>query len=426
MKPTQGLFALSSVYLCIWLALAHATDVCPPSFDPPKGASTVPQFIVLGFDDNNLADGMEWFLNLSRDLHNPGDGNRATFDRAPVKATFFFKGWVEDEAQVEAVHKTWKMAYDQGHEIANHTFTHEVVNAGDSKSWLSEITKCDSVLEMLGIPKSTVVGFRIPKLAGSEATFEALKQRGIQYDCSVEHFADITSGKYIWPYTLENGRDPKTSYNMPPNGKYPGMWEFPVHQFSNGSTGFDYNVWSSGTSGSGFCDLMKSTLKAHSSNKAPLLIGVHSDYYSLKNKDADGAFAAKGEERRKGLADFIHYALTQSDVRFVTFKALLAWMRNPNNPTGIDDVLPVTPSKGFRISMREKTIGIHLPTPGRFICRLFSAKGTLLYQTSIDAVSTTASLIVPQSLLRSGIYMLQIDNGTNHRTQQLTIVSGSR
>ncbi len=72
----------------------------PASQNPPGGlnAQVVPQFVSIGFDDNGYSGmagsggdgGMTWATNFLG-ITNPMEmSNSATFDGAPVKATFFF------------------------------------------------------------------------------------------------------------------------------------------------------------------------------------------------------------------------------------------------------------------------------------------------------------------------------------------------
>jgi hypothetical protein len=60
-------------------------------------------------------------------------------------------------------------------------------------------------------------------------------------------------------------------------------------------------------------------------NRAPMLFGMHSAIYT-NNEPAMNASTA---ERRQAIVDFIKYALTFPDVRIVTTKAVLDWVRNP-------------------------------------------------------------------------------------------------
>lgn len=259
------------------LSTGAAVDKVPASYNPPGGlsASKVPQFVCLGWDDNGLSDGMTWILDELKRRKNPaGRGNLATFDAE------------------------------------------------------NEIRRCDSILESLGIPKSEIPGFRTPQLAIVIDVFNAVYKRGFQYDCTVENHTGIAEGRFVSPYTLENGWHESAFGAL--HLSFPGMWELPVQQFANGTTGFDYNAWTSDASGGVFFNTLKSSLDFHmSTNRSPFFIGTHSDYYANYNTSFDGQAKANLAERRKAIVDFIEYALSKPDVRIVRMIDVIHWMRNP-------------------------------------------------------------------------------------------------
>lgn len=302
-----------------------AADKVAASFNPPGGLppSRVPQFVCFGWDDNGLADGMNWVLDELKARKNPaGRGNSATFDGSPLLNSFYMKGLVETVDEPQAVHASWKRAYAEGHEIGNHTFRHVAIDADN------EIRRCDSILESIGIPKSGIPGYRTPQLAVVVEVFKAVYKRGFLYDCTVEHHNGTAEGRYVWPYTLENGWHGSAFGAL--SMSFPGMWELPVHQFVNGTTGFDYNAWTSGASGADFLNTLKSSLDFHmSTNRSPFFIGTHTDYYAKNNAYFDGQAKASYTERRKAIADFIQYALSKPDVRIVRLVDVIHWMRNP-------------------------------------------------------------------------------------------------
>jgi hypothetical protein len=370
--------------VCATLALAalfpgraSAVDKVPPSYDPPGGLAPakVPQFVCLGWDDNGFADGMTWILDELKRRTNPaGRGNRATFDGTPVLNSFYMKGLVETEDEPQAVHATWKRAYAEGHEIGNHTYRHVAIDAEN------EIRRCDSTLESLGIPKSAMPGFRTPQLAIVVDVFNAVYKRGFLYDCTVEHHKGTVDSRFVWPYTLENGWHGSAFGAL--TLKYPGMWELPVHQFTNGATGFDYNAWTGGSSGADFLATMKSSLDFHmTTNRSPFLIGTHTDYYAANNAAFDGVSKAKLAERRKAIVDFLDYALSKPEVRIVRLIDVIHWMRNPVALDAPVRVLERTNSgldsrsgmemvrNGVLLSIR----GVGHPSTGRFLANGRSA-----------------------------------------------------
>lgn len=336
-----------------------ATDIVPASYNPPGGlpADKVPQFVCLGWDDNGFADGMTWVLDELKRRKNPaGRGNRATFDGAPVLNSFYMKGLVETEDEPQAVHATWKRAHAEGHEIGNHTFRHVAIDP------VNEIRRCDSILESLGIPKSEIPGFRTPQLAIVVDVFKAVHQRGFLYDCTVEHHNGLGDGRFIWPYTLENGWHASAYGAL--SLSFPGMWELPVHQFSNGTTGFDYNAWTSGASGATFLSTLKASLDFHlSTNRSPFFIGTHSDYYAKNNSSFDGQSKANLAERRQAIADFLDYALSKPEVRIVRLIDVIHWMRKPVALDGPLLARPSTPNPGPFQVLRRSRNGILLSIP---------------------------------------------------------------
>ena len=71
---------------------AAGADFRAPSQSPPGGLTPaqVPQFVILGFDDNQYADGMTNILNVYKGKSNPaGSGNPLTFDGTPAAASFY-------------------------------------------------------------------------------------------------------------------------------------------------------------------------------------------------------------------------------------------------------------------------------------------------------------------------------------------------
>ncbi len=392
------------------ITLCFSQDVCPPSFSPPGGLSVskVPMFVAFGWDDNQYADGMDWVVDLMDGKTNPsGIGNAATYDGTPVRCTFFMKGLVESDDEVQDVYDSWKRAYDATHEIGNHTWRHVAIDAEN------EIRRCDSTLEFIGIPKDEVVGFRTPQLAIVPSMFDAMYKRPFLYDCTVEHHtAKENSGQFVWPYTLENGHHSSAFGGL--TTSYSGMWEMPVYQFTDGGTGFDYNEWTSGSSGSAYCSKLKGDLDHRlSTNRCPFLIGVHSDYYATTNTYFESITSSTCSSRRSAISDFVDYALTKSDVRIVPFVDIIKWMRNP---VALDDntYVQITPMKKGNNSLSikvlpDKRIKLSIPAAGAYTVSLFSINGrkiSTLHQRILSAGYHTIAYN-PKSVA-AGIYIFQV------------------
>lgn len=251
-------------------------DNVPESDKPPAGLAVknVPQFVVLGFDDNTKAGGKDtggvlWVLELLKGKVNQTQSkpNLATYDGTPVGVTFYcnaegMAAWIEDSphAQKRAFHQ----AYMNGHEIGNHTYDHQrnlfngtnhagVVSMSQTK-WTQEVVDCNTWLGKAfpdstiqdwelddqkygaGIPKDSIVGFRAPFLEYNQYTMPVIKTQGFLYDCSVQDGIEPgpkNGTNFNWPYTLDNGS--KSSDATPGNdtsghGKLtptPGLWELP-------------------------------------------------------------------------------------------------------------------------------------------------------------------------------------------------------
>jgi hypothetical protein len=343
------------------------TDNVAPSINPPGGlaANKVPMFVMLGFDDNAHADGMNWVVKTLL-------GGKKNKDGSPAAATFFLIGgavtsqnggvFTPAGGQTEQdLIDSWKAAYDAGHEIGNHTWDH--ADGGDGRQladWQTEISKSsDMIIKSLGIDKCQLQGWRFPYLHFDEAGFQAIQPAGFRYDTSIEFGYDwwqppgMSNGfgntnpeygkHYWWPFTLDNGLDSSFACCSKGVGKHPGMWEFPVHAFTRPDpadstkvktvTGLDYNLWVTKASvdpSTDFCGTLKYSFdQRYNSNRSPFSVGAHSDIYSQYNPTDDSAFGNTYTERRAALKCFVDYVLTFPDARLVAFRDVVSWMRNP-------------------------------------------------------------------------------------------------
>ncbi|HXI57984.1 MAG TPA: polysaccharide deacetylase family protein, partial [Polyangia bacterium] len=168
---------------------SNQVDNVAPSIDPPGGlaAGKVPMFVVLGFDDNGYADGINWVLdNLHSRKNADGTAARATFFISAGFASDFFNA-AGGQSEADLIN-SWKRIKTDGHEIANHTWSHgETLMGADEATWQTEITKAhDLFVNTLGVEACKLGGFRTPFLGFTQATFDAIKATGIRYDASVE------------------------------------------------------------------------------------------------------------------------------------------------------------------------------------------------------------------------------------------------
>ncbi len=379
---------LMAVGLVAALGTVLAADNVTWSITSPGGidSSNTPMLVGLAFDDNTYADGVNWFLDFTKDLKNK--------DGSPVRATYFIISGSSETDHLNApnnqttteLKNSWIRAYKGGYEIGDHTKYHDPLEDGaDSTYWSTAITGCKTELASYGIPADSIIGMRCPYLGYGAGAFEAIKTEGMLYDCSVETgynwnqiiagYGFDSSGTWVnvpaivysesnaqgskyqyFPYTYDNGPAPgstaKTSQPMP------GVWELPVQAVrfpatvptdlsnipdtdpvSQNPTGLDYNCWKICTTKDEFLNAMKYSFSLHrQGNRSPFYLGMHSDYYSNYNADVNADtsvdhFAVSLADRRAAIEEFITYVLQFNDVRCVPFRDVVRWMQNPQ-PTG--------------------------------------------------------------------------------------------
>ncbi len=338
----------------------------------------VPIFICLGFDDNGIADkknggGVTWIHNYLKERKNPaGTGQKRTYDGAPMKASFYVtekyaRMWVYEN--YPDVREAWHGLYEDGHEIGNHSTHHlmkwdKVIKVAinyngrgyTKEQWLTkEVTPCykrltdnydkESKEGGIGILTASIWGWRTPRLEWNDALLGLLKEEGYVYDCSIEGDFENDGTSCFWPYTLDNG-----SLHSKEVSEHKGLWEMPVYPFvipkhlqgkekvgEKSIRGLDYDVWSKKVGGGKeltapeFTDILKYTLDQRmKGNRAPLLIGLHSDAYATQ-KDSAYSGTKNARARQLAIENFIEYATTQypNEVRIVRAKDIIEWMRNP-------------------------------------------------------------------------------------------------
>jgi hypothetical protein len=343
-------------------------DNVPPSAKPPGGLTPeqVPMFVSLGFDDNPYPDGISWATGVFSSLTNPiGKRNAATYDGTTTRATFY------NSSTYASAAGSWKAAYNAGFETGDHTVHHYHGAAADmgmnfsEAGWTKEIQGCIDFLVggSVGVKRTDVWGFRTPFLQYNTAVFPAVKALGFWYDCSIEegHQQDQDGTNYLWPYTLDSGSPGNATHpRLTPIKTWPtGLWEMPAYRvivpadedaakygvaaglrakllrlhpdgvgIAQGKiTGLDYNLWEDyNLTKAEFVATLENTLDVRRrGNKAPFLFGMHSAIYT-NNEPVPNASLA---ERKAAIVEFLKYALKYPDVRIVTTKAVLDWVRNP-------------------------------------------------------------------------------------------------
>jgi hypothetical protein len=348
---------------------------------PPGGlaVSDVPQFVVLGFDDNGTSGmpgakttgGIRWVVDLLEGRRNPaGSGNPLTYDDTPARISFYVATRYIEAVEMDEpdqVKLALRAAFDAGHEIGLHTHRHAHGAAFTSDQWAAEMAACSDWLSRpfdaarvtdpavgLGVPPALLVGFRSPFLEYGAPLFPALRARGLAYDCSVETgFEPRYDGRnYPWPYRVApdygggggNGELwelPVYALIVPPDseceryGVPPGLRRrlAGVQTYFNPQdgkiTGFDWNVWVAfQMSAPEVVATVRYTLDQRlAGNRAPFTLGTHSDIYSEQYQGITGSTAA---QRQQALRQILDDALSRPDVRVVSGRQLLDWLRHPS------------------------------------------------------------------------------------------------
>jgi peptidoglycan/xylan/chitin deacetylase (PgdA/CDA1 family) len=338
-------------------------DAMRPSFRPPAGLppDQVPQFVVLGCDDNPDVEPMRWLIDFLASRRNPtGSGVAATLDGTPARVSFYTCGkYLDGNAELRALHRE---AFQHGHEIGNHTQNHQHGARFSVEQWVEEISAGQRALANAGIPEEAIHGFRTPYLESSGNTYAALSRLRFSYDASIEEGLQPSSGgdDFVWPYTLDQG-SPANDFvarfgHIKPLGRHPGLWQVPNHvivipaddvceqydcrpglrdrvqsairrkegwnwnKLTGKLTAFDYNMWTvAELQPNEVLGTLKHMLDLRlATNRAPFLFGAHTD-----------CNPATEPGKRRALEAFIDYALSKSPVRLVPAFRVVQWMRDP-------------------------------------------------------------------------------------------------
>jgi peptidoglycan/xylan/chitin deacetylase (PgdA/CDA1 family) len=361
-------------------------DNVAPSQSPPGGLAVnqVPMFVTIGWDDNPYSGlqgsggdgGLKWAVDMIAARKNP--------DGSPVHMSFYLTSiyigtWMSESPVY--VKKAWREAYDKGNEIGVHTHTHPHGGAFSLSQWDTEIQTCIDWLTKpfdpsepyhtpndgagIGIPRAEIYGFRTPFLEYNDATFQSVKGHQLWYDVSIQegYQYDQDGTNFNWPFTLDNG-SPGHDVLVKRGVKEPitthaGLWEMPAYPvivppddiaaqygiapglraklksvanwFDTDSAkipGYDYNLWVEfKMTKAEVLATLKYTLDLRlQGNRAPFIFGAHTDYYSSKYTVPPNATV---RERQEAIEEFIDYALSKREVRVVSVKELLDWVRSP-------------------------------------------------------------------------------------------------
>ncbi|WP_060988018.1 polysaccharide deacetylase family protein [Photobacterium leiognathi] len=347
-----------------------------PSQQSPIAKEKTPMFVSFGFDDNVTEDGLAWVVDMLASYSNPQGHD--TYAGKPLSASFFVN--CATARGNEAITNLWKIMKYQGHDIGNHSESHPHDGAGTmtAEQWDSEIATCNRFLtaseQENGIGVEKVYGYRAPFLTYNDNSLTALINNGISYDVSFPAgiSGDQNGTNNLWPYTLDNGSpDHDVAVNggwKPAINHYPGLWEIPLHTLivppnnvvadyglsyslrdkiaarvpwfdtqSGKGDNFDWNLYSTptyfaaGLNANDVLAIYKYNLDLRlAGNKAPLVLGLHSDFYGyLNGEEHSDKPETTVASRRSVLTQFIAYALSKPEVRFINHKQLIDWMVTP-------------------------------------------------------------------------------------------------
>lgn len=106
----------------------------------------------------------------------------------------------------EYVLQSWKTAYADGHEIANHSYSHTTGSVTDDASWRDEIGRANDLLKTF--VSEPILGWRGPFLGYNDAMMVVLQELGFAYDTTIDegYELDINGTNHYWPYTWDSGR----------------------------------------------------------------------------------------------------------------------------------------------------------------------------------------------------------------------------
>jgi polysaccharide deacetylase family protein (PEP-CTERM system associated) len=122
----------------------------------------------------------DWSTHESR-IDGPLHSLLDLFDRFESRATFFVVGWTAEKHPdlVREIHR-------RGHEVACHSFAHQLIYNMTPDEFRADLTRCKKILE--DITGEAVLGFRAPSYSVTSASFWALDiliEEGFRYDSSI-------------------------------------------------------------------------------------------------------------------------------------------------------------------------------------------------------------------------------------------------
>ena len=147
----------------------------------------------------------EWDLHELRVVENT-EKILSILEAANTKATFFVLGWIAEKCPdlVREIHH-------QGHEVASHGYSHQLVYDMTEKTFYEDIQRSKSFLE--DAIKTKIFGYRAPSFSITKDSLWALdllKRAGFLYDSSIfpvrfhdrYGYTDCKEYPFLWPNGL--------------------------------------------------------------------------------------------------------------------------------------------------------------------------------------------------------------------------------
>ncbi|KAK6759710.1 hypothetical protein RB195_021339 [Necator americanus] len=286
---------------------------------PPGGLApnTVPQFVVLTFDDavngRTLPDYRELFETVK--YRNPNG--------CPVKGTFFVS---HEWTNYDAV----QWLFQQGMELASNSISHVSLEGTSADRWLNEMDGQRRIMaKFANANEEEIVGMRAPQLAlGGDEQFEMMARAGFLYDNSMSANPGV-NGDPFWPQTLDH-LVPWDCYDANcPKSSFPGVWSVPLNQFygtylpqidsfrrsSMIRAAVDLNTTVDQLTNMLFSNFDRS----YTASRAPFVLALNADLLQLNGRNTG----------MQALQRFLEEILYRKDVYVVTLKQLIHWMKNP-------------------------------------------------------------------------------------------------
>lgn len=328
--------------------LDHNADGIIQSSERARIHARVPQFILVGVDDNGAIEGIEWLRRLFEDR---GVWTHATF--------FMTANYLSGRPNHLGgpIDEVWQSVV-QDNFVGLHGTTHDPgAEHWGVEQWRAELlTVQEELRSRLRAPAdwdwaTYPWGSRAPFLVYSDAYFEALEglSSRVVFDSSVQvvpsgaydRSFDVSTPRDLpWPFRLDaeltsavlppdhSGSDAEASIGPHPIWEVPvTTWFFPAHDglSARWEPSFDFNLWEhfgceDPEGNDRVIDLVIGNLEGHlGGNRAPFTLGLHAEQFVADEvchrKTLERVFARIHELRIEGY-----------DLRYADMPELLLWM----------------------------------------------------------------------------------------------------